>query len=80
MTGIGDGRARLVEVLKKFSRKLILSNFSTAMTERASQSKEVLQKSWGESNLKQRYADFVIERAKLLAEAANEFLASLKSP
>ncbi|GAW90953.1 DUF262 domain-containing protein [Calderihabitans maritimus] len=37
----------------------------------------MLKKSWGEENIRERYGDFVIERASLLARAANELLSKL---
>lgn len=51
---------------------LIPSAFADAST-----GEKVLRESWGGDNLERRYGDFVLERAKLLAQAANDFLASL---
>lgn len=58
---------------EELDRHLIPSSFADA-----SAGEKLLRKRWGEENLKQRYGDFVVERAKLLAEAANKFLEALK--
>lgn len=57
---------------EKLDRHFIPSSFADAWA-----GEEALRKSWGEENLKQRYGDFVVERANLLAEAANAFLEAL---
>lgn len=58
---------------EELDRHLVPSFFAAA-----SAGEELARKSWGAENVKERYGDFVLERAKLLAEAANEFLEALK--
>ncbi len=60
---------------EELDRHFVPSSFADA-----SSGEEALRKSWGEGNLKERYEDFVLERAKLLAEAANQFLEDLNLP
>lgn len=57
---------------EKLSEHLVPPRFADAAGDEAS-----LKEIWGAEKIKDRYIDFIIERAKLLAEAANEFLSSL---